>query len=167
MFKAAQYFDRDLNEVKHHGSGIALGHPVGYPGVRIIVTLYYEVERLLGSQRAERPWCVWGRTGHDVLADKRRLKYPAVRKKRVALKYCGGCKPGFDRVEYFNRMCAAAKNSIEWVTLDDPDFDAILMISGCDTACPERSIDFSAYDRILSVRDDKSDPRQIVEALLK
>lgn len=110
--------------------------------------------------------CV-GRTGHDVLADKRRLNYPAVRKKRVALKYCGGCKPGFDRVEYFNRVRAAAKDSIESVTLDDPDCDAILMIYGCDTACPERSINFSAYVRILSVMDDKSDPQEVVETLLK
>lgn len=89
-----------------------------------------------------------------------------MRRKRVALKYCGGCNPGFDRVEFFNRIRAAAKDSIEWVTLDDPDFDAILIISGCDTACPEQSID-SSTGRIVSIRDDKSDPQEVVETLLK
>ncbi|MEW6622668.1 MAG: acetyl-CoA C-acyltransferase [Bacillota bacterium] len=36
----------DLDKVNHNGSGIALGHPVGSTGLRIIVTLYYEMERL-------------------------------------------------------------------------------------------------------------------------
>lgn len=36
----------DLDKVNHHGSGIALGHPVGCTGVRIIVTLLYEMLRL-------------------------------------------------------------------------------------------------------------------------
>lgn len=36
----------DLDRVNHNGSGIALGHPVGSSGLRIIVSLYYEMERL-------------------------------------------------------------------------------------------------------------------------
>jgi acetyl-CoA C-acetyltransferase len=36
----------DLDKVNHNGSGIALGHPVGSSGLRIIVSLYYEMERL-------------------------------------------------------------------------------------------------------------------------
>lgn len=36
----------DLEKVNHNGSGIALGHPVGCTGLRIIVSLYYELERL-------------------------------------------------------------------------------------------------------------------------
>lgn len=35
----------DLDKVNHNGSGIALGHPVGSTGLRIIVTLYHEMER--------------------------------------------------------------------------------------------------------------------------
>lgn len=44
--------DLDLESVNHNGSGISLGHPVGCTGLRLIVTLYYELERLestLGS----------------------------------------------------------------------------------------------------------------------
>jgi len=88
-------------------------------------------------------------------------------RKRVALKYCGGCDPGFDRVEYFNRVRSAAGESIEWVTLEDSDFGAILVISGCETACPEASIDSSASYCIVSVKDDRSDPQEVVETLLK
>ena len=36
----------DIEKINHNGSGIALGHPVGSTGLRIIVTMYYEMERL-------------------------------------------------------------------------------------------------------------------------
>ncbi|HZJ83961.1 MAG TPA: thiolase family protein [Syntrophomonadaceae bacterium] len=38
--------DLSLDKVNHNGSGISLGHPVGCTGLRIIVSLYYEMERL-------------------------------------------------------------------------------------------------------------------------
>ncbi len=38
--------DLDMDKVNHHGSGIALGHPVGSTGLRIVVTLAHEMERL-------------------------------------------------------------------------------------------------------------------------
>ena len=36
----------NLEKVNHNGSGIALGHPVGSSGLRIIISLYYEMERV-------------------------------------------------------------------------------------------------------------------------
>lgn len=36
----------DMEKVNHNGSGIALGHPIGCTGLRIITSLYYEMERL-------------------------------------------------------------------------------------------------------------------------
>lgn len=36
----------DLDKVNHNGSGIALGHPIGMTGLRIVVSLAYELERL-------------------------------------------------------------------------------------------------------------------------
>jgi acetyl-CoA C-acetyltransferase len=35
-----------LDNVNHNGSGIALGHPIGCTGLRLIVSLYYELERI-------------------------------------------------------------------------------------------------------------------------
>ena len=88
-------------------------------------------------------------------------------KKKVALKYCGGCDPNFDRVEYFKKICVIAHDSIHWVHVDDQESDAILIICGCDIACAEASVDLTPYFRIISLRDEKWDPRDIVEALLK
>ncbi len=49
----------DLDRVNHNGSGIALGHPVGSTGLRIIVTMYHEMERL-GLATGGASLCVGG-----------------------------------------------------------------------------------------------------------
>jgi len=54
-------FDMDLtmDKCNHNGSGIALGHPVGCTALRIIVSLYYEMERL-GLTLGGASLCVGG-----------------------------------------------------------------------------------------------------------
>ncbi|MGA2731699.1 MAG: thiolase family protein [Syntrophobacteraceae bacterium] len=49
----------DLDKVNHNGSGIALGHPVGSTALRIVVTLYYEMDRL-GLTMGGASLCVGG-----------------------------------------------------------------------------------------------------------
>ena len=62
------------------------------------------------------------RAGNGLVVDKRNLKNGAeTRIKKVALKYCGGCNPGFDRVAYVEKIKSAAGPDIEWVTLDDEE----------------------------------------------
>ena len=46
MLEQEQGMKLSMDKVNHNGSGIALGHPVGSTGLRIIVSLYYELERL-------------------------------------------------------------------------------------------------------------------------
>ena len=82
------------------------------------------------------------------------------------MKYCGGCDPGFDRVGYFQEIQNAAGDLIEWVTLDDPGFECVLVISGCDTSCPAEKMVTGARRRIVIIRDDKSDPAEIVQRLI-
>jgi acetyl-CoA C-acetyltransferase len=59
VLKAEHGIELDMDKVNHHGSGIALGHPVGSTGVRIIVTLYHEMERL-GLTTGGASLCVGG-----------------------------------------------------------------------------------------------------------
>lgn len=49
----------DLEAFNHNGSGISLGHPVGCTGLRLIVSLYYEMERL-GLTNGGATLCVGG-----------------------------------------------------------------------------------------------------------
>ncbi|MEQ8236284.1 MAG: thiolase family protein [Syntrophomonadaceae bacterium] len=46
MLKADFGIDLDMSKTNHNGSGIGLGHPVGATALRIIVSMYYEMERL-------------------------------------------------------------------------------------------------------------------------
>ena len=59
MLKEEQGIDLDLENVNHNGSGISLGHPVGCTGLRLIVTLYHEMERL-GATTGGASLCVGG-----------------------------------------------------------------------------------------------------------
>ena len=45
MLKEEENMILDFDKVNHNGSGISLGHPVGCTGLRIIVSLYYEMLR--------------------------------------------------------------------------------------------------------------------------
>ncbi len=46
MLKEEHGIVLSLDNVNNNGSGIALGHPIGCTGLRIIISLYYELERL-------------------------------------------------------------------------------------------------------------------------
>ena len=52
------------------------------------------------------------------------------------------------------------------MTLDDPSFDAVLLINGCNRACKEKDVRDGALTRLVSVRDAAADPRVIIDALL-
>jgi hypothetical protein len=85
--------------------------------------------------------------------------------RRVALKYCGGCNPGFDRVACFESIRAEAGDVVLWTTLEDGASDAVLMISGCETACPEKGPFGLNPGRIIAVRSDNIDLKVIVYQL--
>jgi len=59
MLKKDFGIELTLDKVNHNGSGIALGHPVGCTGLRIVVSLYYEMERL-GLTKGGASLCVGG-----------------------------------------------------------------------------------------------------------
>lgn len=86
-------------------------------------------------------------------------------RRRVALKYCGGCNPGFDRVEYFRKVQRVAGDSIEWVTLEDPGYGVVLLIQGCQTACPERTLGSVGDRGVVSIRSDEWTPEEVVKRL--
>ncbi len=59
MLKEEQGIDLDLENVNHNGSGISLGHPVGCTGLRLVVSLCHEMERL-GVTTGGASLCVGG-----------------------------------------------------------------------------------------------------------
>ncbi|MGR6836311.1 thiolase family protein [Syntrophomonas erecta] len=62
MLKEDFGIEVDMEKCNHNGSGIALGHPVGCTALRIVVSLYYEMERL-GLTLGGASLCVGGGPG--------------------------------------------------------------------------------------------------------
>ena len=83
----------------------------------------------------------------------------------VAVKFCGGCDPAYERLEYFERIKSAAGNIIRWVSLDEGGFNAILLISGCATACPEERL--PDHVPVVSLKTDGADPQTVVDMLVE
>lgn len=46
VLKKEHGIEIDMEKINHNGSGIALGHPIGCTGLRIITSLYHEMDRL-------------------------------------------------------------------------------------------------------------------------
>ncbi len=87
--------------------------------------------------------------------------------KRIGLKYCGGCNPSYERVEYVQRIQAAAGNRMEWVSIEEGDFDTLLIVNGCDKQCVLSEEYDKAGWRVLSLKDDGKGPEEILSMLLE
>jgi hypothetical protein len=55
----------------------------------------------------------------------------------VGLKYCGGCKPDYDRVALVEEIQRRLGDRVAWVRADDPTAELILAVQGCLTACAD------------------------------
>lgn len=82
---------------------------------------------------------------------------------RVALKYCGGCDPAYERVEYFERIKQAAGEGIQWVRPDSGGFDALLLICGCEKACPLEEM--PRTNKMVLIKHDQAAPENVVARL--
>lgn len=61
--------DLDKNKVNVNGGGIALGHPVGASGARILVTLLYEMKRS-DAKRGLATLCIGGGQGTSLIIER-------------------------------------------------------------------------------------------------
>ncbi|MBN1663930.1 MAG: hypothetical protein JW943_10045 [Deltaproteobacteria bacterium] len=55
--------------------------------------------------------------------------------RRIGLKYCGGCKPEYDRVQAVAALKKRLGGKIELVSYEDPQTEGTLVVAGCPTAC--------------------------------
>ena len=91
---------------------------------------------------------------------------------RVAVKFCGGCDPAYDRSLYWEAVKDRAGDRIDWVSLDESGYEAVLLIDGCETACTAEKMETGELAikgpvRVVSLKSDSLDPAVIVEKLLE
>jgi len=58
---------------------------------------------------------------------------------RIGVKYCGGCNPGYDRVELVEQLEKRLEGTAMFVSPEDEEIDLILAVEGCTTACADLS----------------------------
>ncbi len=84
---------------------------------------------------------------------------------RVAVKFCGGCDPAYERVAYWEEIGQAAGQRVTWTRLEDPGNQAVLLICGCACACIEQEI--STGLPVVCLRDPQTPPQQVIAKLLE
>ena len=60
---------------------------------------------------------------------------------KIGLKYCGGCRPEYDRpglVSYIQKQLGPA---VSFLPADHPDIAMVLAVEGCQTACADLTPD--------------------------
>lgn len=61
-------------------------------------------------------------------------------KKKVGIKYCGGCNPSYERAEIAHRVQSQFNHPLHFVHHDQPDIDALTFMSGCQKACAAQDL---------------------------
>ena len=82
---------------------------------------------------------------------------------KVAIKYCGGCNPDYDRVALAERIKQSLNGKVEFVSPEDGNIDVLLAIEGCKTACADLSTIKATQIRIIRKVDDAVDFLQSFE----
>lgn len=90
---------------------------------------------------------------------------PSVPYRTVALKFCGGCNPTFDRLLYWERIKEETAEAIRWVNPDHPHPDGLLLICGCQASCPLKFFTPEDYALFLLVNDPADPPESVTEKL--
>ena len=81
----------------------------------------------------------------------------------VAVKFCGGCNPDFDRSTYFDAIRRSAGSAVAWLAPDDTRAARLLLICGCPTRCPLRELQPVAD--VLVISDDHRPAQEIAARL--
>ena len=102
----------------------------------------------------------------------RRALHNLKSKKKVGLKYCGGCNPSYERVEMVQQLQSLLEKQFIFSDAEQQDIDLLVFVNGCPRCCandkalnhtevPIRSIigesDFKSLAHFLVFFDKKGD----------
>ncbi len=61
-------------------------------------------------------------------------------KKRIGIKYCGGCNPTYERVEMVEKIKFLVGGQFDFLPYDREGLDGLLLVQGCERACVLESL---------------------------
>jgi len=56
---------------------------------------------------------------------------------KIAIKYCGGCNPNYDRVNAVESVKKELNNKVEFADSLEEYYDIVLVVQGCKNACAD------------------------------
>jgi hypothetical protein len=59
---------------------------------------------------------------------------------KIGIKYCGGCNPGYERVEMIERVQFRFNDRFLFLHHDDPDIEGVILMSGCPRTCASQDV---------------------------
>jgi hypothetical protein len=61
-------------------------------------------------------------------------------RKKIGIKYCGGCNPTYERVEIIQGVRFQLRDQIFSVLHDEEDIDALVVVNECPRACADQDL---------------------------
>lgn len=74
--------------------------------------------------------------------------------KKVGLKYCGGCRARYDRVEAVGSIRRRLEGVAELIAPESEDAEMILIVTGCPSACASRNFEGGRMIRYVTSPED-------------
>jgi len=65
----------------------------------------------------------------------------AINKKRIGIKYCGGCNPLYERVDLVQKVHSSLKDRFLFLRHDQENLHGLILVSGCPRACASKHLD--------------------------
>jgi len=75
-------------------------------------------------------------------------------RKRIGVKYCGGCNPGYERVEMIERIQFRLDDRFLFLPHDEIDIDALVLMSGCHRACAGKDLNIAKIPHCLVIGEN-------------
>ena len=85
---------------------------------------------------------------------------------KIGVKFCGGCDPVYDRVEYFESIKEAAGDHLGWVSYDSSALEILLVINGCGRACPLKELKIEPGRVLISLTNKALTPEGVRDLIL-
>jgi len=79
-------------------------------------------------------------------------------RKKIRIKYCGGCNPTYERVEMVERVQSRLEDRFLFLRHDQQDLDGLILINGCPRSCASENLNRieAPHFSIAGERDFKS-----------
>lgn len=61
-------------------------------------------------------------------------------KKRIGIKYCGGCNPHYERVEMIKRIKSLIGDRFLFLRHDQQNLNGLVLVNGCPRTCAEENL---------------------------